>query len=231
MTLDRTLLNAQLRCESITRRLITARKGGEAMLRYGAFITYLASVRELTRGSSREDGEILGFNVARIERFDSPLRLPQLMTFARAVGIRPSDLLSRVEVEELPPIRQSTMLSRPLPDVDVAAARIIFACLQRMSAISLTQHKLPDFTGMDRDLLYRMFQPPSGKPIRSEGAEPTEKKRHHNGKIVGASNGLQNRPIIQIDCLMLALGLDLAAVLREPTPGEIAPLPGNTNEL
>ena len=42
---------------------------------------------------------------------------------------------------------------------------------------------------------------------------------------------MQNRPIIQIDCLLLALGLDLAAVLREPTPGEIEPLAGNTNEL
>lgn len=229
MTLDRTMLDAQLRCESITRRLVTARKGGDAMLRYGAFITYLAGVRELGRGSSKDDGEILGFNIARVERFDSPLRLPQLMTFARAVGVRPSALLSRVEIEEVAPIRQSTMLSRPMPDIDVAAARIIFACLTRMKAIHLTRTKLPEFTGMDRDLINRMFQAPSGRPIRGEA--PLEKKRHHNGKIVGASNGMQNRPIIQIDCLLLALGLDLAAVLREPTPGEIEPLAGNTNEL
>ena len=227
MTVDLDMINVHLNGEKFVRRLLTAKRSRDAVMRYAALIAYLSEVRAMGRGASKPDAEVLGYNVARVERFESPLRLANLAALSQATGIRMSDLLDRAEVGHMGPITPESFKSRLPVDLDVASARIQNAALMRMKTLGLSIASLSTFTGLDRDLVYRMFRAPGSNPIREEG----EQRRHKCGIPVGCSSGPHRRPVLQLDCMLLPLGLDLAAVLRTPFHGELPVADGCTNDL
>ena len=57
MTVDLDMINVTLNGEKFVRRLLTAKRSRDAVMRYAALIAYLSEVRAMGRGASKSDAE------------------------------------------------------------------------------------------------------------------------------------------------------------------------------
>ena len=191
--------------------LVRAREATQALVKYTELIEHLAGIRAQTlrRAENRAPGplvddELLGFNVHRVERFESPLRLMNLARFSQVTGVPMSSLLKCRSIPRL-----SIDRDRPAPDMQVAAYRIRAGLDRRLRVLKLSRTAAAERALMDKHMVLRLFRNPE------------------EGRLFGPNN----RPVYQLWCALLPLGLDLADTLRRAVPGEPAPASHLTSAL